>query len=110
MCACVGYVCPWLTYSALLGKWLFAIEENNTTFLTDKPSAPGPSPPPLTPADIVNYDKMRNIYKVVSQVRIAREGDYRFIEHPDFVSLLTNDVVLGEDEIYERSLQCEARK
>lgn len=53
---------------------------------------------------------MRNIYKVVSQVRLAREGEYCFIEHPDFTALMANEVILTDDDIYERSLNCEARK
>ena len=52
---------------------------------------------------------MRNIYKVVSQLRYARDGEYRFLEHPDVNTLLNNEVIFTDDEIYERSLQCEPR-
>jgi len=87
---------PILPYIALLGKYIFAVEENNSNFIKD--------------TTWINMDKMRLLWSIIRQVKQYQAEDYKYKIHNDIRAYLKNMKPLSEDEAYNKSLICEARK
>jgi len=98
-------------YLGLFAKDLFAIEENNSTFLEQIPSqvtsnnGENSSTEPL-----VNWDKMRKIYNCVMEVVQFQHKKYEFPIDADIFKFLLNLPEHTENELYQISTQVEPKE
>ena len=58
----------------------------------------------------INVEKLRNIWKIVAQLKQAREEEYRLRSNAVLLAYLRDFRPATEDEVYEISLKCEARR
>jgi son of sevenless-like protein len=58
---------------------------------------------------LINWEKRKLIYSIVSQVRLYQQAPYTFEKNPLIQSFFANFVILDENEMYKKSLLREPR-
>src|SRR3989338_2650769 len=94
---------PKVPYLMLFPKDLIAIEDNNPTLLQPKDGS-------SSGVTSINFQKMRLLWNVFSDIRKTQQAVYPFPPNPSLHVLLTQIKSTSEDELWARSLISEPRE
>ncbi|MDP2434373.1 MAG: guanine nucleotide exchange factor [archaeon] len=98
---------PKVPYLMLFTKDLIAIEDNNPTLLSSSPSSSSSDQSTLA---TINFQKMRLLWNVFSDIRKTQQAVYPFPPNPTLHVFLSQLPQFPEDELWKRSLLVEPRE